>query len=378
MTAQVNFITNISQQSISGGVSGMNSVAFAMLNRVANVNYVGPIDPSCFVVEKLSSKTKRVLGFPGKFYAFSDRRLRRISSEIHIKASKGADIDFFHGFTPWICYESSRPYIAWNDCTFRQYIRVYQSINDFSIADVNRIESTEAVWLRSASHVWFRNDWAAQSAIREYGLIPSRVRVVGNYGLVDPPESDCYDGALRFLFVSTNFMKKGGDIAVKAVGRLSREFPSIRLDVVGEQPPHKLLQSPFVSYHGFLHKNIRKEKQQLERLYAKATALIHPTSADMNPTVIVEAGYHGCPTISTRIHGIPELVVDGESGILLDPPATIENVVSAIRALIDDKTEYACMRAAAWRHCRDNLTQNTLEMKCHKFFSEVSSAVLDK
>ena len=30
-----------------------------------------------------------------------------------------------------------------------------------------------------------------------------------------------------------------------------------------------------------------------------------------------------------------------KSGILLDPPATIENVVSAIRALIDDKTEYA-------------------------------------
>jgi glycosyltransferase involved in cell wall biosynthesis len=44
-----------------------------------------------------------------------------------------------------------------------------------------------------------------------------------------------------------------------------------------------------------------------------------PSRLDMSPWAILEAAAAGLPVISTRLAGIPEMVIDGETGILVAP-----------------------------------------------------------
>jgi len=62
---------------------------------------------------------------------------------------------------------------------------------------------------------------------------------------------------------------------------------------------------------------------------------------------LVEAAYFGCPSISSRISAIPEIVEDGKTGILLDAPPSIDSVATAMEQLLDNDTEYRSIRRAA-------------------------------
>jgi glycosyltransferase involved in cell wall biosynthesis len=53
------------------------------------------------------------------------------------------------------------------------------------------------------------------------------------------------------------------------------------------------------------------------------------------PVVLMEALAAGVPTISTRISGIPELVIDGKTGFLVEP-ARPEQLVRAVERVLDD------------------------------------------
>ncbi len=68
-----------------------------------------------------------------------------------------------------------------------------------------------------------------------------------------------------------------------------------------------------------------------------ADILIHtPTQFDSLPTVLLHGIALGRPVVATRTGGIPEIVLDGQNGYVVDPdPAAI---ASAIRQLVVDET----------------------------------------
>ena len=57
---------------------------------------------------------------------------------------------------------------------------------------------------------------------------------------------------------------------------------------------------------------------------------MHPTRSDIAPLLLVEAAMFGCPAIASRAFAIPELVADGESGLLLDAPGDPAEVAAAM------------------------------------------------
>ncbi len=120
---------------------------------------------------------------------------------------------------------------------------------------------------------------------------------------------------------------KGIDVLL-AAARLVRA--PLRLEIYGtgslrEELERQARESDVdATFHGFVP-NLR------ERL-AGLDVLVQPSRADNLPLSVLEAMAAGLPVVGTRVGGIPELVVDGETGILVDPerPVALAEALDAL------------------------------------------------
>ena len=128
----------------------------------------------------------------------------------------------------------------------------------------------------------------------------------------------------------------------------------MRLIVVGDKPPKTILDQDGISYAGFLRKEAPGDKEKLRSILARIRGIVHPTLADIAPLLLVEAGYFGCPSISSRISAIPEIVEHGKTGILLNAPPSFDSVAKAMEQFLDDDKQYRLIRRAAReKMCRE-------------------------
>ncbi len=337
----------------------MNVAAFSAISRVEPAHYVGPINPPVVTTQKAWSKIRRVTGLQGTFFFFSEKRLKGIANEVHSRCQTNARVNFFHGFTPWIATKPERPYIAWSDCTFRDYVDIYHRREEFRRDDLERIEQTEAAWLKRADRVLFTSDWAAERAVRDYGLDAGRVAAVGIFGEIDMPARDTYAGGKEFAFLSTNFEAKGGPIVLAAFRAVRKLHPDASLVIVGDRPKGDGFEGG-VSYTGFLRKEVPNEYQRFREILAGVRAIVSATSSDICPLLFVEAGYFGCPVISTRRFAIPEIVDDGRTGFLLDSCDPVAFADTMCR-ILEGTDKYPQMREAAWMKARRQHSRERFE-----------------
>ena len=348
----IRFVSNLPEGLRSGGFSAMNAAAYTALASAWPVTYTGPINHPVRTAAKITASLLRRIGVPRDFSFFSEDRLRRIAAEYTRLGRGDAALDFFHGFTPWILTRPDRPYLAWSDCTFHDYVRIYHDVEGFKASDLARIEEAEANWLSRAERILFTSQWAANRVLETYGLRKNRVGVVGLFGEADLPEADTYKDGFHFLFVSTDFVAKGGPTVVEAFRGVRRRHPEARLTVVGDPPIDGALEAG-VTYAGYLHKENSGESKRFRELVGSVRALVHPTKSDILPLILIECGYHGCPVIASRRFAIPELVSDAVNGFLLDDPCDAGALEQKmIRMISMDDYDYRRMRAASWERAR--------------------------
>lgn len=350
----INYITNLPKNMVSGGWSGMNFAIYSRLIQYFELNYVGPINPLQDWTGKILSKCVRLFGMRGSFHFFSNNRLNKISQALEASCNSIADLDFYLGATPWVRFRPRRPYFAYVDASFSAYVRFYQSFNEFSRRDLNRIKLLEKSWMNNATAVFFSSEWALQDAKSEYGLHGDNLAVAGVGGNIEIPEADTWAGEMNFLAVVTDFERKGGRISFEAFKMVQQFIPKARLVFVGVKPPGEILAHHAVEYKGFLRKDVPEQNAALVKLFAEAFVLLLPSSADTTPIIIAELGYFGCPTIAPRQFGIPEMVRNGQTGILIDSPPTADTLAGAMLQLynIDNYRE---MRSEVRRFTMDKM-----------------------
>jgi len=339
----INFVSNLPKDLWTGGFSAMNAAASSVISNFQPTHYVGPLNPPGVFWEKAVSKGRRLAGLQGSFFFFSQRRLAYIAEQFDSHCRSDACLDFFHGFTPWILTKPKRPYIAWSDCTFQDYVSIYCRQEQFETHDLQRIAETEAAWLQNADRILFTSEWGARRAITHYGLKPTQVATVGIFGNIDSPTRDLYDGSRDFVFVSTNFEAKGGWVVLSAFRKVRTRYPGTTLTIIGDHPSG-IRTEPGLTCTGVLRKECEHERQRFQRILGRARALVYPTKCDIAPLLIVEAGYFGCPVITTRRFAIPELVDHARTGLLLDDPSQVNALVQAMCWMLEADEEYLRMR----------------------------------
>jgi glycosyltransferase involved in cell wall biosynthesis len=344
---KINFITNIPLSEISGGFSGMNFVAHEALRAIADINYVGPINPPVHIGEHAASKASRSVGMRGNFFFFSDRRLRKIADEVSSRTNPTADLDFYHGFTPWSLCRTSRPYMAWNDCCFSEYLRIYHNADHFRSKDVARICQGEVEWMNKAKRVILSSEWARNQLEIVHGVPSCQTTSVGIFGAMEVPAGDTWSGGKNFYFISTDYVRKNGAICRRAMDTVWQSHPDARLHIIGAKPPESDLVPDRVIYEGFFSKSKPDELQRFRAHLANAYALLHPTDADTTAMILIEAAFFGCPSISVNDFAIPEVLGSSSTNLLLERPVDSNALATAMCRLLEDKQLYLERRQSA-------------------------------
>lgn len=211
---------------------------------------------------------------------------------------------------------------------------------------------------KTAAHLFPWNEWVAASLRDDYGVPGSKITAISpgvDQRLFFPnPAVRADDGVVRLLFVGGDFERKGGGLLLRWAKETKINLPWELHLVTRDDVP----ETPNV----VVHHGIANNSPTLVRLYQSCDLFVLPTRADCYSLVAMEAMSCGLPVIISRLGGIPEIVTDGETGILLEP-SVYDPLASALDALILEAArrqamgQAALMRAQAHFNCRTNLSR---------------------
>lgn len=341
----------------SGGWSTFNNHVFRGLRDHFDVSYKGPIHPQVDRVEWLTSKVQRLLHIKSKFFFYSESRLDTIRRKVESEIDKNATCLFFHGITPWIKYSGRLPFYCVTDTTFQTYFDLYVAEKLFSKKDINRIKDQEIDFLNKATGIFFSSRWAMEETKKNYNMKGDNFFVSGIGGGMDGDLAQPSLSQINLLFVSLDFNGKGGLEAFDLFKYLKDSGnKEITLTIIGSRPPDPICNFPGVKYLGRLDKQVPSQLQLFKDTISESTFLIYPTKKDITPHTIIECGYFGTPAIAPSKFGIPEMIKDGESGILLPDDYSKELIEERILFYADNKEIYSELRRRTCCHFKDNFS----------------------
>jgi glycosyltransferase involved in cell wall biosynthesis len=144
---------------------------------------------------------------------------------------------------------------------------------------------------------------------------------------------------------------KGQDYVIRAMPQLLQRFPNLVYHIIGDGDGRPALEAlavqegvaQSVRFHGFV------SEDTLRAHYAQASIYIMPSRGEGFGFVFLEAMAYGTPVIGGTLDATPEVVVDGQTGYLVNPTSVTEIVEATTRLLADTHLRER-MGAAARQH----------------------------
>ena len=204
--------------------------------------------------------------------------------------------------------------------------------------------------LRGARHVFCPSAYLREVALR-WGLELERVSVLANPAPEIPP-LPARDELRAELGLTGSALVFAGRLGPqKALGVLLdalADLGDVSLTVAGDGPERDTLERRArdlgldgrVSFVGSI------PRERVLRLFRAADASVLPSAWENFPHTVVEALAVGCPVIATAVGGVPEVVRDGENGLLV-PPGDAKALGEAIARFFADDELRARLAAAA-------------------------------
>lgn len=188
----------------------------------------------------------------------------------------------------------------------------------------------------SADRIVTISDALRRFTVEQVGIPAARVETI-HYGLDDAPQAwgenppDTVPADARIVLSTARLTaQKGVDVAIRALASLPEE---VALVVLGEGPERERLQEladrSGVSPRVFLPGRVPDVAAWLRR----ASVYVQPSRWEGFGLAVLEAMVCGLPVVATRVSSLPELVADGETGVLVAPDDPAALAAALERAL---------------------------------------------
>jgi glycosyltransferase involved in cell wall biosynthesis len=183
----------------------------------------------------------------------------------------------------------------------------------------------------------------ARFQIDRVGLPPEKVEVI-HYGLDDLPQpwgvnpaDDVPSDARVVLAVSRLEPQKGVDVAVRALPDILVRHPDVYLVVLGEGQQRAELEELARSLRVPVY--LPGRVPDVAAWLRRAELLVHPARWEGFGLALLEAMLASLPIVATNVSSIPEIVVDGETGLLV-PPDDAAALASAVSRVLERRNDY--------------------------------------
>jgi len=182
----------------------------------------------------------------------------------------------------------------------------------------------------------------ARFTVERVGL-PARKVTVIHYGLDEPPAAwgenrdlGIPAGAAVVVAVARLVAQKGLDIALRALAVVRREHPDALLVVLGEGPERATLER-LADELGLAGAVLLPGRvPDVAAVLRRADVLVHPARWEGFGLALLEAMLCAKPVVASRVSSLPEIVADGETGLLV-PPDDPAALAAALARVLGDR-----------------------------------------
>ena len=187
-------------------------------------------------------------------------------------------------------------------------------------------------------------------------------------------DPDLFQGALpaqappRFVAVGRLVAKKGPLQTLEAFARMRNSLPgshrdAVRLEIIGNGPLCADLERAVgmwklenqVELLGVQPQQAIAERMRRARGFVQHSMVAPDGDSEGNPVAVMEAQLSGLPVVATRHAGIPEVVRDGETGVLVSE-GDVDGMAAAMRRLVLEPALAARLGSAGQRRVSEQFT----------------------
>lgn len=233
-------------------------------------------------------------------------------------------------------------------------------------------------WVARTADAHTVNSTHTEAELRAIG--PADVAILPYGSTVSPPKENSVsapNAVPELLFVGRLVQRKGVHILLQALTMIPDSVP-FRMRIVGDGPLRPTLEkmsrslgiADRVRFDGFVSDEALREAYQACSLFLLPAIIDDKGDTEGLGVVLIEALAFGKPAIASRIGGITDVVVDGQTGLLIDP-GDAAALASAITRLIAEPELRKLLGANAQQRAVDHFSWDAIIGKTVSLYRRV-------
>jgi glycosyltransferase involved in cell wall biosynthesis len=354
----------------------------------AKVEVIGPVmEKWRFHAIRLSTIPYRILG-RGVAWPKHPFLLEPCAQEVDAAARRvKPDVIFSPGSNAIAYSNFLKPTIFWSDAPFAAMADYYPWPQFQNLTPESRRYGMDADTraVRYSAAAIYRSSWGRDVAIREHKGDPDRVHVLALPGnlfrrwSLDEIEL-LVPGRLKnpwkIFFSGVDWKRKGGDFAVAIINELVAMGQPCQLTVAGVTPPPEALAKAKFPVHvlGRLNLNQQENRTLLCNTLQESTYFVVPSTAEALGLVFCEALGAGVPAVGRATGGVPDAVMDGRTGFLIQPEDAPVVLAKRMLAAGRDAKTYRGMATTSWTEWNARFANSAVISKLTKILEKADAA----
>lgn len=350
----------------------------------AEVEYLGPakrpFTPMNFARYLVSTRVFKKNDHPQRDPRFLRLVARQFESKL--KHSDSAAV-LGHGVIGQAHLNAGRPMAVWTDATFANILDYYPAFKNMSSRSIRDGHASEKDLLDRCDLVMFSCQWAIDSAIKDYGCDPKKLRLLP-FGANVPDTRTAEDierlttsksvSPVKLLLLGVHWSRKGADTAVEVAKELHRRGIPVELSIAGCFPDPGTNLPEYVKILGFISKATPEGVSRIERLFEESHFFIVPSRADCTPIVFCEAASFGLPVLTRNTGGISSVITPGVNGFMFDTDAPAAAYADAIQRTLDTPGEYRRLALASFNEYKTRFNWGVAGRNLRRMMEEMVAA----
>jgi glycosyltransferase involved in cell wall biosynthesis len=283
----------------------------------------------------------------------------------------------WEGLAPYYAWQRSTPMVVRLSTSSLESIEIDELAMNRQLAFDVRRERWSA---RMADLLVTHSDAHRQHMARELGLDPHGIHLVP-LGVQPAPRAACPVRRDEHTIVYLGRMerRKGTVDLLHAVPAVLQQFPQARFVLIGADRAHcpggrthaQYLAEEFpASVQGRVRLAGRLPDDEVDQWLRRATVFVAPSLYESFGLIFLEAMRWGTPVVGTRTGGIPEIVHDGHSGVLVEPHNPIE-LAAAINGLLADPARRRALGDAGRQRCEQEFSSDRMAARMAELYMDL-------